>query len=307
MDINPLILACRHDDTDKVTELLSPRSDGRTLVNTVDANGYTPLMWASHNGNTKIMTQLVQAGANVRYVNVGANTALCVAVVRNHAAAVALLLDCKANANDVCKSNKYKGKRLTVLFIASLKGNNAMVTHLLRAGANPNTAVYNGQTPLMTASQQGYNDVVKQLLKFQANPNQSNEERGSALGATALFYAVNNEHQEVVESLVNAGANVNHADANGFTPLMIAIERHNAEALGYLLSKGADVNYALYNGKSPLMLAINRNNTDAIRQLVNAGADVEIRDSDVESESEPDVETFMSDDDNAELLPGLRL
>ena len=48
--------------------------------------------------------------------------------------------------------------------LAATNGNDAIADALLRAGANPNTTLPEGETVLMTASRSGHAGVVKALV-----------------------------------------------------------------------------------------------------------------------------------------------
>ena len=60
---------------------------------------------------------------------------------------------------------------VTPLSLACTNGNGAMVELLLKAGADPNTALPGGETALMTAARTGKVDAVKALLARGADVN----------------------------------------------------------------------------------------------------------------------------------------
>lgn len=57
-----------------------------------------------------------------------------------------------------------------------------------------------------------------------------------------LRWAAENGHGEIVQALLQKGADVNAKDAQGRTALMLAVERGHAAAVQVLLEHGADVN-----------------------------------------------------------------
>lgn len=71
-----------------------------------------------------------------------------------------------------------------------------------------------------------------------------------------------------VKALVEAGADVNYADANGTTPLSVAY--FSAEVTEYLLSKGADPNGSTFPS---LVFASKYYSVDVMKLLLKAGAD----------------------------------
>lgn len=61
---------------------------------------------------------------------------------------------------------------------------------------------------------------------------------------TSLMVCVQKSTPQVIETLINAGANVNHKDADGKTPLMYAVSNihsHTPEIIDLLIKNGADV------------------------------------------------------------------
>ena len=103
---------------------------------------------------------------------------------------------------------------VTPLSLACTNGNGAMVELLLKAGADPNTALPGGETALMTAARTGKVDAVKALLAHGADVNAKESRRGQ----TALMWAAAEGNVEVVEALLKAGADLHARLDSGFTP-----------------------------------------------------------------------------------------
>jgi hypothetical protein len=103
----------------------------------------------------------------------------------------------------------------------------AMVTALLQAGADANPR-YNGFTALFWASHKGNKNSVKLLL---AQPGIKLDEADPD-GHTALMAAAEHGHTEIVEMLLNAGANVRITNRHGRTAASFSqkrLERQQAE------------------------------------------------------------------------------
>lgn len=67
-------------------------------------------------------------------------------------------------------------------------------------------------------------------------------------------------HAEIVEHLLEAGANINHADADGRTALSVAAlcapSNHGyATVVSTLLDRGAEVDHQDKEGMTPLLVA----------------------------------------------------
>ncbi|MDR3405762.1 MAG: ankyrin repeat domain-containing protein [Chthoniobacter sp.] len=93
---------------------------------------------------------------------------------------------------------------------------------------------------------------------------------------TALLWAAQEGHTEIVDLLLDAGANVNFADSGGFTPLKQAVGESRIETMEHLLLRGADVSHrgATDGGCTALHTAAAYGRIECIRLLLLYGADV---------------------------------
>mmetsp|Transcript_54509 Transcript_54509/g.127372 ORF Transcript_54509/g.127372 Transcript_54509/m.127372 type:complete len:776 (-) Transcript_54509:69-2396(-) len=152
------------------------------------------------------------------------------------------------------------------LIAATISSNQEAVQVLLDAGAVAES------TSLMACSIFGGGAILNILLDARADPNQVPSTRvpGNAL---AMAAQVNNS--EVVEGLLNARADVNHAGAvSGKTPLMMAAAGGNADLVGLLLSNRADPWARDKDGYDPLTVACGGGFVDVVEMLLNVGASV---------------------------------
>src|SRR5687768_2565202 len=67
---------------------------------------------------------------------------------------------------------------------------------------------------LITHVRNGEADEVRELLKNGADPTAAND-----IGWTALHYAARHQHLEIMNTLIDSGADVNRKDRHGRTPL----------------------------------------------------------------------------------------
>lgn len=133
---------------------------------------------------------------------------------------------------------KYKGD--TAIMKASRRCNGAnVVKFLLENAANINDKEVRDtidQTPLIVAADGGCKDIVEMLLEAGANIEHRNDQ-----GETALISAAQNGHKEIVQMLLDAGANVNQENADGETALDLTIKlRHKKDLVDLLLEHGAE-------------------------------------------------------------------
>jgi ankyrin repeat protein len=134
-------------------------------------------------------------------------------------------------------NKKYRGD--TAIMKASRQCNGStVVAFLLKNGANINDKNVRDtidQTPLIVAAQGGCKEIVEMLLEAGANIEHRNDQ-----GETALISAAQEGHKEIVQMLLDAGANVNQENADGETALDLAVRlRQNKDLINLLLEYGA--------------------------------------------------------------------
>jgi ankyrin repeat protein len=151
-----------------------------------------------------------------------------------------------------------------------------MTAKLLAAGADPNTALMSGETPLMDAARRGNLATVRALLSSKANPN-ARESNG---GQNALMWALSQRHAAVVEELVKAGADIHAGSKAGFTPLMFAAQQNDVASARILLRAGAKPNDPQpKTALTPLMIASAMAHTTTVNALLDNGADPNLVDA----------------------------
>ncbi|MEQ2216562.1 hypothetical protein XENOCAPTIV_018297, partial [Xenoophorus captivus] len=125
-----------------------------------------------------------------------------------------------------------------------------------------------GSTALFFASQQGHCDVVKLLFEFGASTELQTKD-----GGTALTVASQYGHSMVVDILLKNGANVHERLNDGATPLFLAAQGGHVTVIRQLLASGAKVNQAREDGTAPLWMAAQMDHTEVVKVLLLRGAD----------------------------------
>ena len=230
--------------------------------------GETPLMAASRSGNPDASAQLLDKGANVNARGPRGQTALMWAVSEQHPEVVKVLLAHGADLHaksDVWRDmmavpphGKPEYNRLiphggdTALMFAARVGDLASAKLLLGAGANVNDADAWGVSAMVLAAHSGFTEMVEFLLDKGADAN------AIGPGFTALHEAVMRRDERMAKALLAHGANPN-------TPLQTWTPERRSSA---------DFNFSpSLVGATPLWLAAHFHEPAVMRLLVTQGAD----------------------------------
>ncbi|KAL3109031.1 hypothetical protein niasHT_012593 [Heterodera trifolii] len=138
------------------------------------------------------------------------------------------------------------------------------------------------RSALWTAFLREHIDIVDLLLEKGADPNEPvvGQVNGINTNITPLFIAVHNANLPMCRMLVARGANVDLGTDFAITPLMQACKRHQMEIVSFLIENGADINLQNGDGATALMSTCYRGNVDIARLLLSHGANVEQTDYD---------------------------
>ena len=165
------------------------------------------------------------------------------------------------------------GHGRSALHVAAFFANHEALRRLVAAGADIN-ALENDFYDIVTIAAVA-NDVATLKLGLELGCRADNVT--SRYDGTALIAAAHLGHVEVVETLIEAGAPLDHVNNLGWTALIESIvlgdggERHT-ETLRALVDAGANVNLADAGGNTPLALARGHGYAEMIELLRAAGA-----------------------------------
>ena len=203
-----LMFGSRYGHHQVVILLLSKYPD----INIQDNNGETALMFASVNGHHQVVKLLLSNDPDINIQNNAGWTALMFASANGHHQVVEILLNKDTNINiqsEECDISMediisafiiacHKGhslilillsKKLTTfssdereLLVAAAEGDiGTLVSMLFEIGMSPDTSLVGGITPLMIAASCGHIDIVDTLIQAGADVNKTNDKGKTAL------------------------------------------------------------------------------------------------------------------------------
>lgn len=227
-----------------------------------------PIHDAANKGDVKKIAEILAADpTQVNAKDKLGNTPLHWAAFHGQLAAVKALIDAGA---DVKAKNNYGPFQPGELGGALYSGSS---THqdpvfLLQSHGVNAQDMQNGYTPLdLALFANKHKEIVDLLLEKGADVNAR-----AASGATPLFWAVLRDQKDDVLTLLAKGANVNLTDAWGDTILDLAIRAQYAQLIPILVEHGADVNAQDQSTMRPLNYAQGMDDTKWVKYLKDHGA-----------------------------------
>lgn len=298
--LSVLFYGCLTTSTDLYQAIYNDEPDlevFRDLVNEssvqVRLHETTPFLLAlGHNYPPEIIALFIEAGADTNAMNQHGRSALDLALQYKSTENLKLLIDAGADLallqdEELLRIADHKPKHFITLLEAGLditamgdalvlqSEESDVLQALYKAGADIDARDEDGNTRLILA---GYIErdleLVQTLLDLGADPDILNSN-----GITPLQYEcgrnrdISKEHTEI---LLNASADPNIRSKYGDTALTRAINHHDAdlEIIRMLLEAGADVNLADGEKRPPLFYALNNQSPEAVRMLIETGADI---------------------------------
>ena len=228
----PLQLAARAGHTALVADMLC-RSPGE--VHTVDAMLFTSLHYAAVRGHVDVVRLLVDAGAVLDAADDRGRTPLFRAAEFGRASVVQLLVDCGAQLDWVDAFG------WTALYQSTLCGQRDMVEHLLRLGADVDGA--EGESPLLAAAGGPTPRALANLRNANVDYYMRRCRATTVPVHQAASVALSRRHSfpDILDLLVDHGANVLVRDSDGLSPVRLAALAGSSLAASLLVSAGADV------------------------------------------------------------------
>ncbi|KAF7495368.1 Poly [ADP-ribose] polymerase tankyrase-1 [Sarcoptes scabiei] len=231
-----------------------------SLVNEKNSQSLTPLHLASDRGHIDIMEILIKHGSKINAVDSSGQTALHRASRNGQINSVQTLLSYGVDLSIVNNQGLNAEQMAATEQVQKL-----IASHHLTSRGNP-------ENRLLEASRTGDLELVQMILE--KHPHLVNCRDVDGRQSTPLHFAAGYNRLDVVEYLLEHGADVRAKDKGGLVPLHNACSYGHYEVAELLLKKGANVNATDLWKYTALHEAASKSKIDIVKLLLRHGADV---------------------------------
>ncbi|MEM7617554.1 MAG: ankyrin repeat domain-containing protein, partial [Pseudomonadota bacterium] len=164
-----------------------------------------------------------------------------------------------------------KNNNVELFIDAASKNKLNIVRHYIeRNDININASTDFGITPLIGASHKGHTEIVQYLIEKGADINKSDIGK-----ATPLHIAVRSGNIDVVKILLENDADINLQDLDGWTPLSRSVINNDLAIMDLLLEFNADEKITNKWDESPMILAVKLGYKEIVNRLLEIENDAE--------------------------------
>jgi len=140
-----------------------------------------------------------------------------------------------------------------------------IVDLLLKRGIDINSTVdFDGESALFYACENEHIDVIKYLIKEGINIECENNN-----GSTCFIYTCYDGKMKILKILIDNGANINHINKWGNNGFMMACYNGKIDTLKILIDNGANINHINERGNNGFMIACRNDFVDVVKLLIN--------------------------------------
>jgi ankyrin repeat protein len=218
---------------DPLRHILHPRKNGdegsaHPAAPTLDNEINDDMRLYAQLGETSAVRHCLLRGADINSVDDEGNTALLVAVRKRQLEVVLELLKRDADATTLNRFRQHAMSEAVRLDFPDV------VRALINAGVETSTTA--GYSALFESARLGRPDVADALLQRE----EELVDVVNMLHETPLCVAIQQNHTEVVQVMMQHGADIEHTDRHMRTPMMMAAEHGRLAVLQMLLNQGAE-------------------------------------------------------------------
>lgn len=254
-NITALMLAAYHGNLEIVKKLL----DHEANVNIQNQNGDTALMLAIMQGHESIVKELLHREVNVNLKNKQNCTAATLAIISNQPQ-VALGLIQRIPKINMFTSMMQISMHIGLVLYAAEKGYLKIIEELLNKGTLLAKAKWSkGHTALYIAIKKGHAEVARELLKKGAQINYKKD-------SEIIRHIFQSDEVDIILALIKQLPMFFIKHESGDMLLWAAAHGH-LNVVQALLNKGADINIKNKEGKTARDLAINNQHVDIVLEL----------------------------------------
>ncbi|XP_032091025.1 ankyrin repeat domain-containing protein 17 isoform X3 [Thamnophis elegans] len=296
----PLMKAARAGHVCTVQFLISK---GANVNRTTANNDHTVLSLACAGGHLAVVELLLAHGADPTHRLKDGSTMLIEAAKGGHTSVVCYLLDYPNNllaapppestqltppSHDLNRAPRVPVQALPMVVppqepdkppsnvTTTLPIRNKAVSG--RASAVSNTPTHSIATSVSQPQTPAPSPIISPSTMLPVYPAIDIDAQTESNHDTALTLACAGGHEELVQTLLERGANIEHRDKKGFTPLILAATAGHVGVVEILLDNGADIEAQSERTKdTPLSLACSGGRQEVVELLLARGANKEHR------------------------------
>ncbi|UWQ30326.1 ankyrin repeat domain-containing protein [Leisingera sp. M523] len=212
--------------------VFSASAQAQTAPSGAEIASYRGLHRAAHTGDLVEIARLIAAGADLNAQDRRGRTPAHVAAYASHDDALRALAEAGGDMNAL------EGQAYDVVTIAAVNDDPELMSLAIELGNDPGltTSPYDG-TALIAAAHLGHVEVVRRLIDAGAPLDHVNNLDWTALIEAVVLGDGGSDHQEVVQLLVQAGADQSIGDRDGVTPIQHAKARGFEQIVSILLPR----------------------------------------------------------------------
>ncbi|XP_066551312.1 rabankyrin-5 isoform X2 [Amia ocellicauda] len=275
-----LHMAIQRQDSKSALFLLEHQAD----INVRTRDGESALQLAISNQLPLVVDAICTRGADMSVVDEKGNPPLWLALEKGLEDIASTLV--RHGCDATCWNSGPGGCQQTLLHRAVDENNENMSCFLIRSGCDVNSPrkpgpngegdeeAHDGQTPLHLAASWGLEEVVQCLLEFGANVNAQDAE-----GRAPVHVAISNQHNVIIQLLIShPEIRLNVRDRQGMTPFACAMTHKNNKAAEAILKREPGAAEQVDNkGRNFLHVAVQNSDIESVLFLISVQANVNSR------------------------------